>query len=81
MSGTHDGGVKSAKTIREKHGKDFYKKLSVTGGSVASDGKGYGSLKVGKDGYTGPQRAQIMGSLGGALSRRGKVEKDHASRA
>lgn len=74
MSGTSEGGLKAAKTIRAKHGKDFYKKLSKMGGQVSSE-KGFASEKVGKDGFTGPERAQILGSLGGALSRRGKAEK------
>jgi hypothetical protein len=74
MSGTSIGGKKAAATIRAKHGKDFYKKLSSKGGSVTGTEKGFASSKVGKDGFTGPERAQILGSLAGALSRRKKVE-------
>lgn len=74
MSGTREGGLKSAETIKAKYGEDFYKKLTRKGGRVSSE-KGFASNKVGRDGFTGPERAKLMGSLGGALSRRKKVEE------
>ena len=70
MAGTTEGGRKSAATIRSKYGKDFYKKLSVMGGKVTGIEKGYASLKVDKNGLTGPQRAKIYGSVAGQISHR-----------
>ena len=80
MSGTKEGGLKSAKTIKDKYGKDFYKNLARKGGRISSE-KGFASSKVGRDGFAGPERAKLMGSLGGALSRRKQVEEgiDYAS--
>lgn len=70
MAGTTEGGHKSAATILSKYGKDYYKKLSIMGGKVTGIEKGYASLKVDKNGLTGPQRAKIYGSVAGQISRR-----------
>ena len=64
MSGTKAGGLKAAKTILEKHGADFYKRIGHKGG---------------KNGHTGgfaanPVLASIAGRKGGRISRRGKVK-------
>lgn len=73
MAGTREGGIKTAKTIKEKYGKDFYKKICRKASHPGTGG--FASLKVGKDGMTGQQRAKYYGRIGGLLSRRGKSKK------
>lgn len=63
--------MSAAETNKSKYGKDFYAKIGAKGGKVSSNG-GFGSDKVGADGLTGKQRASLVGSLGGAISKRGK---------
>lgn len=70
MAGNREGGLKTAKTIKEKYGKDFYKKICRKASHPGTGG--FASLKVGKDGLTGWQRAKIAGRKGGTISRRGK---------
>lgn len=65
------GGLKAARTNKEKYGEDFYKMLGSKGGRNGFTG-GYASEKVGLDGLTGPQRAKIAGRKGGHISRRTK---------
>ena len=72
MSGTVDGASKAKKTIRSRHGKDFYARIGRKGGRRSRTG-GFASLKVGDDGLTGQQRARIAGARGGLKSRRGKA--------
>lgn len=60
MAGTKAGGKKAAKTNKERHGKDFFKRIGAKGG---------------RNGHTGgfasnPELARIAGALGGAKSRR-----------
>ena len=71
MAGTVEGGKKAALTNRKRYGKEFYARIGHIGGQGGNTG-GFASLKVGKDGLTGPQRARIKGAIGGAKSRRGK---------
>lgn len=71
MSGTREGGIKTAKTNYKRHGKDFYKKIGQKGGSHSTPG-GFGTEKVGRDGLTGPERSKMAGAKGGRRSRRGK---------
>lgn len=73
MAGTREGGIKTAKTIKEKYGKDFYKKICRKASHPGTGG--FASLKAGKDGMTGQQRAKYYGRIGGLLSRRGKSKK------
>lgn len=75
MSGTVAGGLKAKKTIMERHGSDWYKKIGRIGGRNGHDG-GFASPYVGKDGLTGAQRAQLAGSKGGKISKRGKARKN-----
>lgn len=70
MAGTLAGGKQAAKTNKERHGEDFYKKIGSMGGSKSKAG-GFGSAVVGKDGLTGIQRAKIAGKKGGLVSKRG----------
>lgn len=72
MAGTKAGGIKAAKTIAKKHGKDFYSRIGRMGGENGHTG-GFASETKGKDGLTGPERARIAGAKGGAISKRGKA--------
>ena len=65
MSGTTSGGLKAAKKIYEKYGKDWYATIGRKGG---------------QNGHTGgfaanPKLARIAGAKGGAISKRGKSKK------
>lgn len=73
MAGNREGGLKTAKTNIERYGKDFYKKICRKASHPGTGG--FASLKVGKDGLTGWQRAKIAGRKGGTISRRGKSKK------
>ena len=74
MAGNRKGGLKAAKENKKRHGKNFYKIIGAKGGKASTKG-GFASDIVGKDGLTGKQRAQIVGAVGGAKSRRGKAVK------
>ena len=69
MGGTQQGGQQAARVNRERHGEDYYTKIGKLGGSKSRTG-GFASLKVGKDGLTGPERARTVGIKGGSISRR-----------
>lgn len=65
MSGTAAGGIKAKKTIIERHGNDWYKKIGRIGG---------------RNGHTGgfaanPELARIAGAIGGKISKRGPAKK------
>ena len=72
MAGNAKGGHQAAKTIRARHGRDFYVRIGRLGGMKSRHG-GFASTKVGKDGLTGSQRAKLAGARGGSKSRRGKT--------
>jgi hypothetical protein len=74
LSGTVSGGLKAKKTIIERHGSDWYKKIGRIGGHNSNSG-GFGSTKVGKDGLTGLERASKAGRIGGLKSKRGPAKK------
>lgn len=74
MAGNREGGLKTAKTIIEKHGKDFYREIGRKGGRNGHLG-GFASEVIGRDGLTGWQRAKTAGRKGGTISRRGKSKK------
>lgn len=74
MSGNKIGGIKAAKTNKEKHGEDFYKRIGSKGGKRSRNG-GFASGKVGEDGLTGAQRARIAGRKGGKISKRGPAKR------
>ena len=65
MSGTKAGGIKTAKTIKLKHGKDFYKRIGRIGGSKKGVLKGFA---------LNPELARVAGAKGGRISRRGKAK-------
>lgn len=74
MAGTKEGGKKAARTNKARQGADFYSRIGTLGGKKGHTG-GFGSLTVGKDGMTGPERAKKYGRIGGAKSRRGPSKK------
>lgn len=65
MSGTKTGGVKAAKTNKEKYGDDFYSNLGKIGGK-ADHPNGRGFQINGK--------AVEAGRKGGKISKRGKAK-------
>ena len=69
MSGTPEGGKKTARTNLEKYGKDFYKRIGAKGGrnGCGPDYKGGFAADV--------ERARIAGAKGGRISRRGPAKK------
>lgn len=79
MSGTVAGGLKAKKTITERHGSDWYKKIGAIGGRNGHSGGFSADGRVGKDGLTGPERARIAGAKGGAKSKRGKTKTPHVT--
>lgn len=71
MVGTALGGKHAAKTMKEKYGEDYYKKLGEKGGVSRINPGGFASLKEGSDGMTGKERAKVYGKIGGLIGRRG----------
>ena len=70
MAGTKAGGLKAAKTNKEKYGDNFYREIGAKGG---------------KNGYTGgfaanPELARLAGAKGGRKSKRGKATKPYKPR-
>lgn len=74
MAGTQIGGVKAAQTNKTKYGSNFYASIGAKGGKRGKTG-GFASEKKGADGLTGKERARVVGSMGGRISRRSKVTK------
>lgn len=64
MVGTKAGGRKSAKTILERHGKDFYKTIGRKGGRNGHTGGFYNNSEL----------ARKAGKIGGLISRRTGVK-------
>lgn len=65
MSGTREGGLKAAKTNKERHGKEFYKKIGKVGGERGTTG-GFAA---------NPELARKAGRKGGKISKRRKAVK------
>lgn len=65
MSGTVAGGLKTKKTIIERYGSDWYKKIGKIGGKAC----------VPKGFAVNPELAKRAGSIGGKLSKRGPAKK------
>lgn len=64
MAGTKAGGIKCANTNKERHGKDFYKRIGALGGKAGHTG-GFASNR---------ELASIAGKKGGSISKRGKIK-------
>ena len=71
MVQTKAGSRKTAQTIKEKWGTDFYREIGRKGGKNGHTG-GFASNVIGRDGLTGKERARIAGKKGGTISRRNK---------
>lgn len=70
MTGTKAGGKKAAKTNKELHGEDFFKRIGAKGGKNGC-GPDY------KGGFAAnPELAKLAGAIGGAKSRRSKMPRD-----
>lgn len=63
MAGTKEGGLKAARTNKERYGENFYGSIGARGGSI-SRGGGFA-----KD----PELARRAGRIGGMASRRKKT--------
>ena len=75
MPGTKAGGQKARETNYKLHGRDFYSKIGRRGG-LNGKGPGY------KGGFAAnPELAKIAGAIGGAKSRRKKMERDSKGKA
>jgi len=75
MVQTREGGRKTAQTIKEKWGSDFYREIGRKGGKNGHTG-GFASNVIGRDGLTGKERARIAGRKGGTISRRRKYSTE-----
>lgn len=72
MPGTKYGGLKAAKSNKERHGEDFYKKLGYKGGK-AGVGPDYQKNGSKPSGFAANiERAKAAGAKGGIISRRGR---------
>lgn len=71
MLQTSAGGRKTAQTIKEKWGSDFYREIGRKGGKNGHTG-GFASDVIGRDGLTGKERARIAGKKCGTISKRKK---------
>lgn len=72
MAQTAEGVVKAMKTIRERHGVDFHKKMGAKGGKATGVKKGFAA---------NPQLARMAGRIGGAHRRmqpRVRIAKQNA---
>lgn len=74
MSGTREGGLKTAATNKARHGENYYGLIGHLGGRISKTG-GFASNKVGADGLTGKQRAMVAGVVGGSKSKRRKAKR------
>lgn len=66
MSGNRAGGIRAAKTNKEKHGEDFYRTIGRKGGSK--------SHPETRPFAKNPELARIAGSKGGKVSKRGPAK-------
>lgn len=63
MSATREGGLKAAKTNKERYGEDYYQRIGKMGGKL---GGGKGGFK------TDRELARRAGAIGGKISKRTK---------
>lgn len=66
MAGSKAGGLKAAKTNKERYGDDWYARIGRKGGQNGHTG-GFAS---------NPELAKIAGAKGGRISKRGKAKKN-----
>lgn len=65
MAGNKSGGAKAAKTMKERHGEDYYKRIGRLGGQAGHTG-GFAA---------NPELARRAGMIGGRKSRRGPAKR------
>ena len=76
MAGTHEGGVKAARTVKKEKGADFHAKIGAAGGKAASHEQG---AKTAKSRY-GDDFHQRIGREGGKKGgRQGSNENERES--
>ena len=73
MAGTRAGAAKAMKTLRERHGDDFHRRIGAIGGSrVGTDGGFAAKTPCDCDIIPTPHKhQQCAGVKGGRISRRG----------
>lgn len=64
MAGTKEGGLRAARTNKQRHGKTFYQRIGAEGGRTSRNG-GFAASR---------ERAREAGRKGGRISRRGKAK-------
>ena len=65
MAGNHEGGLKTAQTLKAKYGDDYFSKMGKKGGMLGHTG-GFAA---------NPELAKIAGKKGGSISKRGPARK------
>ena len=65
MAGTKEGGLKAAKTIKKKYGKNYYSEMGAKGGKNGHTGGFFANRAL----------ARVAGAIGGRKSKRGKKKK------
>lgn len=69
MAGNKEGGLKTAKTNKERYGEDWYKKIGSIGGQKSTTGGFYANREL----------AREAGRKGGLNSRRGKSSVERST--
>lgn len=64
MAGTKIGGLKTAKTNYERHGKDYYVRIGAMGGKASTTGGFFANREL----------ARTAGRKGGLISKRRKKD-------
>lgn len=64
MSGTREGGITAAASIKAKYGEDHYRRIGALGGAKGRTGGFYANREL----------ARTAGMKGGRISRRGKAK-------
>lgn len=80
MPGTKAGAKRAAETNKKRYGKDFYRNIGRIGGKKNPGTGGFACKVRGADGLTGPERASLVGAIGGSISRRGPVKNKTAKK-
>lgn len=67
MSGNKSGGLRAAKTNKERYGEDYYREIGRKGGQAGCTG-GFAA---------NPTLAKLAGAKGGRLSKRGRSKQPY----
>lgn len=65
MAGTKAGGLKTAQTLKQKYGDDYFSRMGKKGGQLGHTG-GFAA---------NPALAKLAGQKGGKISKRGPAKK------